>query len=126
MPQLMSPAVLGAMVRDARLAAGLSQTALGERIGASRYWIAEFERGKPTAELGLALKAVQALGLTLEVTAPRTPADATSAPANMANAADDVPSIDLGAIITAATGRPNGRATAASLDWPASSPARPR
>lgn len=35
MPQLLTPAVLGAIVRDTRLAAGLSQTALGALIAAA-------------------------------------------------------------------------------------------
>lgn len=48
---------IGAMVRQAKTAAGLTQGALGTRIGASRFWAADFERGKPLAELGLALRA---------------------------------------------------------------------
>jgi len=60
-------AVVGALVRQARLAAGLSQTDLGQRIGASRFWVAQFEKGKSTAELGLALKAMHALGLTVVI-----------------------------------------------------------
>ncbi|CAN5150402.1 hypothetical protein BH09GEM1_BH09GEM1_22500 [soil metagenome] len=62
-----TPTDIGALIRDARLAAGLSQTELGERIGASRFWVAEFERGKPRAELGLALEAIRALGLVLSI-----------------------------------------------------------
>lgn len=58
-------AAVGALVREARLSAGLSQTDLGQRIGASRFWVAQFEKGKPSAELGLALKAMQAVGLTV-------------------------------------------------------------
>ena len=64
-------AALGAIAREARETAGLSQTQLAERIGASRFWVAAFEKGKPSAELGLALKAIQALGLTLHIGDPR-------------------------------------------------------
>lgn len=60
-------ATVGALVRDARTAAGLSQSELGKRIGASRFWVAQFEKGKPSAELGLALKALHALGLDVRV-----------------------------------------------------------
>jgi DNA-binding XRE family transcriptional regulator len=65
MSKSINSASVGALVRQARLTAGLSQTGLGQRIGASRFWVAQFEKGKPSAELGLALKAMHALGLTV-------------------------------------------------------------
>ena len=61
MTKPINPAILGALVREGREAAGLTQTQLAERIGASRFWVAAFEKGKPSVELGLALKAIQAL-----------------------------------------------------------------
>ena len=67
MTKPINPAVLGALVRETREAAGLTQTQLAERIGASRFWVAAFEKGKPSAELGLALKAIQALGLSIRI-----------------------------------------------------------
>jgi DNA-binding XRE family transcriptional regulator len=67
MKKSVNPATLGAAVRDARLVAGISQIELGQRIGASRFWVAQFEKGKPSAELGLALKALHALGLKVSV-----------------------------------------------------------
>lgn len=63
----LTPRDLGALVREARIAAGMTQTALGDKVGASRFWVAEFERGKPGAELGLCLKALRALKLVLTV-----------------------------------------------------------
>jgi DNA-binding XRE family transcriptional regulator len=57
-------------VREGREAAGLTQTQLAERIGASRFWVAAFEKGKPSVELGLALKAIQALGLPISIRPP--------------------------------------------------------
>lgn len=45
----------------------MTQAALGARIDASRFWVAEFEKGKPSAELGLALKAIQAVGLAIRI-----------------------------------------------------------
>ena len=68
MTKPINPAVIGALVRAGREAAGLTQTQLAERIGASRFWVAAFEKGKPSAELGLALKAIQALGLSIRIT----------------------------------------------------------
>lgn len=67
MSRPLNPAIIGALVRERREAAGLTQTQLAERIGASRFWIAAFEKGKPSVELGLALKAIQALGMSLQL-----------------------------------------------------------
>jgi transcriptional regulator with XRE-family HTH domain len=63
----LTPKDVGALIRETRLEAGMTQAELAERIGASRYWVAEFERGKPRAELGLALKALKALRLVLTI-----------------------------------------------------------
>ena len=78
MTKPVNPATLGALVRETREAAGLTQTQLAERIGASRFWVAAFEKGKPSAELGLALKAIQALGLLIRIR-PETDASAQQA-----------------------------------------------
>jgi HTH-type transcriptional regulator / antitoxin HipB len=58
---------LGALVRDKRKAANLTQGDLAARLGTSQRWISELERGKPTAELEMALRALHALGLSLTV-----------------------------------------------------------
>lgn len=63
----LTPKDIGALIRDARLESGMTQAELGTKIGASRFWVAEFERGKPRAELGLALKALRALRLALTI-----------------------------------------------------------
>ncbi|MEP7112247.1 MAG: helix-turn-helix domain-containing protein [Ilumatobacteraceae bacterium] len=54
---------LGAAMRDARLRLGWTQAELADRIDVSRQWVIALERGKATAELGIALRAVTALGL---------------------------------------------------------------
>ena len=54
---------LGAAVRDARLQHGWTQAELADRIDASRQWVISLERGKASAELGTALRAVAALGM---------------------------------------------------------------
>ena len=74
MTKPINSAILGALVREGREAAGLTQTQLAERIGASRFWVAAFEKGKPSVELGLALRAIQALGLAISI----EPADSRS------------------------------------------------
>ena len=66
---------LGAAVRDARLRRGWTQAELATQIDASRQWVIALERGKATAELGTALRAVAALGLVADlVEAPGTDA----------------------------------------------------
>lgn len=58
---------LSAAVKGRRLDLGLSQAQLASQIGASRKWISEFEAGKPTAELGLVLRALDGVGLALHL-----------------------------------------------------------
>lgn len=58
---------LGAAIRDARLRRGWTQAELADRIGVSRQWVISLERGKASAELGTALRAVAALGLVADL-----------------------------------------------------------
>lgn len=60
-----TPREIGLLVQDRRRAAGVTQAALAERVGASREWIRLLESGKPRLELGLTLRALTALGITL-------------------------------------------------------------
>ncbi|CAN5742129.1 hypothetical protein BH23ACT10_BH23ACT10_24530 [soil metagenome] len=58
---------LGRVVRSRRKALKWSQGELARLAGVSRWWINEFESGKPRAELDLVLRAVDALDLVLDV-----------------------------------------------------------
>jgi y4mF family transcriptional regulator len=58
---------IAAVVRGRRLDLGLSQAQLARQAGVSRKWISEFESGKSTAELGLVLRVLDALDLSLEL-----------------------------------------------------------
>jgi len=58
---------LASAVRGRRIDLRLSQADLASRAGVSRKWIYEFEAGKPTAELGLLLQVLDALGLAIEL-----------------------------------------------------------
>lgn len=69
------PADLGAAVRAARRARGWTQATLAEHAGTSRQWVSAFEQGRERAELGMALRVVAAIGLSLE-TATAQPPDA--------------------------------------------------
>ena len=58
---------IGALIRDQRKKQKLDQAKLAEKVGVNRRWVLEIERGKPRAEIGLVLKTLDALGLTLSV-----------------------------------------------------------
>lgn len=58
-------ASLGQLVRAKRATLKLTQQQLAERAGVGRRFVSELEAGKLTIELGKALAACRALGLTL-------------------------------------------------------------
>jgi HTH-type transcriptional regulator/antitoxin HipB len=62
---------LGAIIRDRRKQLKLDQATFANRIGVSRQWIIEVERGHPRAELGLVLRALDELGLKIDASAER-------------------------------------------------------
>jgi HTH-type transcriptional regulator/antitoxin HipB len=66
-------------VRGRRKDLGLSQAELAARAGTSRKWVYQFEAGKPTAELRLILRVLDALGLGLDVTHGERTAEGQSA-----------------------------------------------
>jgi HTH-type transcriptional regulator / antitoxin HipB len=86
-----TPADLGAVVRDRRKRLKLDQLTLAKRIGVSRQWVIEIEHAHPRAELGLVLRALDALGIHL---------DASSEPANSHSSTK--PAVDLNAIVAKA------------------------
>ncbi|MCX7360699.1 MAG: helix-turn-helix domain-containing protein [Alphaproteobacteria bacterium] len=61
-----TPADLGAVLRERRKELKLDQAAFAKQIGVSRQWVIEIERGHTRAELGLVLRAVDALSLQLD------------------------------------------------------------
>jgi HTH-type transcriptional regulator / antitoxin HipB len=63
-----TPADLGALIRNTRKALRLDQSTLAKKIGVSRLWLVEIEKGKPRAEIGLVLRALDALHITLNAT----------------------------------------------------------
>jgi transcriptional regulator with XRE-family HTH domain len=57
----------------------LSQTALATRLGVSQKYVSHLERGKSTLQLGLVLRVLRELGVTLrlEIDAAEKPAAAS-------------------------------------------------
>jgi HTH-type transcriptional regulator/antitoxin HipB len=58
---------LAAAVRGRRRDLGWSQSDLATKARVSRKWISEFEAGKSRAELGIVLRVLDELGLTIDV-----------------------------------------------------------
>jgi HTH-type transcriptional regulator/antitoxin HipB len=64
--RIRTPTDLGALIRDRRTKLGLDQKSLAKKVGVSRQWIVEVEKGKPRAEVGLLLRTIDALGILLD------------------------------------------------------------
>jgi HTH-type transcriptional regulator/antitoxin HipB len=79
--RIRTPADLGALIRRTRKKIGLDQSTLAKKIGVSRLWLVEIEKGKPRAEIGLILRALDALHINLTATTTATPSrkDSTTA-----------------------------------------------
>jgi HTH-type transcriptional regulator / antitoxin HipB len=63
-----NPSEFGSRLRERRRAPGLSQGAVADVVGVNRRVISELERGKPTVQLGIALRVAEALGLDVALT----------------------------------------------------------
>lgn len=58
---------LGLVIRARRRDLALNQQMLADKVGVSRQWLIEIERGKPRAEVALILRTLAALDLRLFV-----------------------------------------------------------
>ena len=92
--QIRTPIDFGLVIRDRRRKLKLSQAELAHQLGVGRQWIVGIERGKPRAEIGLVLRTLLALGLSLKIDA----GDRLSA------SGDDVTPVDIDAVVSAARG----------------------
>ena len=55
-----SSSELGAVIRDRRKQLKLDQAAFAKKIGVSRQWVIDVEKGHARAQLGLVLRAIDA------------------------------------------------------------------
>lgn len=62
---LRTPADIGVLLRERRRILAMDQAELAQKIGVSRLWINQVERGKAGASLGLVLRALAAVGVEL-------------------------------------------------------------
>jgi len=60
---------LGAFIRERRTRLGWDQISLAKKAGTSRKWIVEVERGKPGAEIGLILRTLKSLEISIDLEA---------------------------------------------------------
>ncbi|HKU96500.1 MAG TPA: helix-turn-helix domain-containing protein [Vineibacter sp.] len=72
--RIRAPLDLGLAIRTRRRELGLSQAALASRAGVGRQWLVGVEQGKSSAELGLVLRTLGSLDLSLAV-AEAVPSD---------------------------------------------------
>lgn len=68
--QTPTSAEIGAIVRAARKAQNLRQDQLAGAAGVGVRFIVDLEAGKPTAQIGKALRVLDALGCALEIIPP--------------------------------------------------------
>ena len=61
----------GTVLRRERLKRNLTQTEIGEKIGKSKQWVSEFERGNIRLNIDVAVKLAKVLGLTADIFLPR-------------------------------------------------------
>ncbi len=64
-----NPTDLGAFIRERRMKLGLDQAELAEKAGTSRKWLIEVERGKPRAAIGLILRTLRSLEISVDLQA---------------------------------------------------------
>ena len=60
---------LGAFIRERRTRLGMDQIALATKAGTSRKWLVEVEQGKPGAEIGLILRTLKSLEVSIDLEA---------------------------------------------------------
>jgi HTH-type transcriptional regulator / antitoxin HipB len=78
--RIRTPTDLGTLIRDYRTRLGLDQKSLAQKVGVSRQWIVDAEKGKPRAEIGLLLRTIGALGIALDAAkeGPGKPTDTSA------------------------------------------------
>ena len=60
---------LGAFIRERRTKLRMDQIALAKKAGTSRKWLVEVEQGKPGAEIGLILRTLKSLEISIDLEA---------------------------------------------------------
>ena len=72
------PSELGAIIAAARRARGMTQGDLAKRLGVSRVWLGQIERGKSTARIDLVFRVLNELDVTLSADIGEQPTAGTA------------------------------------------------
>lgn len=72
--RILTSAEIGHLIRTTRKAQGLRQDELAGAAGVGLRFIVDLEAGKPTIQIGKALRVLEALGCSLAIEPPRHPA----------------------------------------------------
>ena len=67
----LTPSTLGTLIRRVRKAQGMRQDELAGVASVGIRFIVDLEAGKPTIQIGKALKVLEALGCSLSITPPQ-------------------------------------------------------
>lgn len=70
MASIRTASELGLAIRARRKELTLSQIGLAERVGVTRQWVIDIEKGKPRAEFELVLRTIRALDLNMSIEKP--------------------------------------------------------
>jgi HTH-type transcriptional regulator/antitoxin HipB len=101
-----TPIDFGSAIRDCRRRLKLGQDELAARVGVSRKWIIDVEKGKPRAEIGLVLRTLDALGLRLSLDDDESSARWAAGFAEQgATGFSDVPAVDIDRVLDDAHAR---------------------
>lgn len=99
--QLRTPHDVGLLLKDGRRRANLDQATLAQRLGVSRKWVVEAERGNAGAALGTILRALDIVGVQLA--APTRDGNIEASP--RASSLRTPTTVDIDAIVDAARKR---------------------
>lgn len=100
--RILTPADLGLYAQDRRKRVlNISQDELAARVGASRHWVLDFEAGHPGVQIGLILRALNALGIDVHAMPVGGTAVPESRGAQPHARSSQLPAIDLSAIVDA-------------------------
>jgi len=80
---------LGAFIRERRTRLGMDQIELAKKAWTSRKWLVEVEQGKPGAEVGLILRTLRSLEVSIDLGAnPEADSSVVTPPPGKAKAPD--------------------------------------
>jgi HTH-type transcriptional regulator / antitoxin HipB len=93
--QIRRPEELGTVILSVRRARGLNQAELAKRLGVSRVWLGQVERGKASLRLDLVLRVLNELQITLTASPGNAPRPALLPVGDHSTDIDDIADMGL-------------------------------